>query len=333
MGNFDIKSKSLRCEKCFSIRRITIEPKYPFSELQLECRCGGSRISIHHYLSELGKGEIFRIKCHKCRREEKSNIYCYDCKCIYCTKCLKDHNIQYAKNNHKLISPKKFDFYCVDHQNELYSSYCFNCEKNICNICIQENKHLNHRVASYKSLCLSKSGKEKFNDGLRLIKLKLEYNSKVSNLILKKTKSEKTRNKIGASLENNIRENKAIMHILKFLIHIFNNTKNKNYNIIYNFVENINFNVRRLKFAKNTNLEEDTKSLINYLNSDLILYENTEYSILDNSKIIGISEINEKNTSFISNTNRKCDTERKSGNVSTILKNNLDISGDEEVEF
>ena len=333
MGNFNINSKTIRCEKCYSIRRITIEPKYPFPELQLECRCGGSRINIHHFLSELGKGDIYRIKCHKCFREQKTNMYCNDCKCIYCSNCLKDHNIQYVNYHHKLITPQKFDFYCIEHQNELYSSYCFNCEKNICNVCIKENKHLSHRVASYKSLCLSKNGKERFNEGLKLIELKLEYNTKVCNLILKKTKSEKTRNKINASLENNLRENKAIIQMLKYLIYIFDNVKNKNYNIIYNFVENLHFNVIRLKFNKNTSLEEDTKSLIDYLNSDLILYGNSENSIFDNSKI-NMNEINEGNESFITTSTGNFAKGRNSANASTILRNNLEISDvEEEVEF
>lgn len=322
MGNFSIKNKTVRCEKCFCVRRITIDPKYPFSELQIECRCGGTVLNIHHYLSELGKGDLYKIICHKCRKAEKICLYCNDCKCFYCDYCIKDHNIQYVEYHHKLISPQKFDFYCIFHQNDLYCSYCFNCEENICANCIKENKHQDHRVVSFKNLCLSKTGKEKFEEGWKLIKEKLEYNTKVSNLILKKQKNKLMIKKINVALENNLRENKAIIEMLKYLIYVFNNSKNKNYNIIYNFVENINFNVIRLKFKKDTTIEEDTDALIKYLNSDLVLLENKNNSILDNSKIRGINE--SKDDLFDSFEN---DDKRSSVANSTAFKSCLEISG------
>ena len=39
MGGLEIRNKSLRCEKCLDIKRLTIFPQYPEPILKMECRC------------------------------------------------------------------------------------------------------------------------------------------------------------------------------------------------------------------------------------------------------------------------------------------------------
>ena len=58
------------------------------------------------------------------------------------------------------------------------------------------------------------------------------------------------------------------MEFFDFLYDIYDKTKHKNYSIIFNVVNNTDFNVDRLKFDKKKQEEEDAVALIEYLKTD-----------------------------------------------------------------
>ena len=68
------------------------------------------------------------------------------------------------------------------------------------------------------------------------------------------------------------------MEFFEFLYDIYDKLKHKdNYSIIYNVVNNLKFNIERLKFDKDKNEEEDALILIDYLKNDFIMHN--EYSL------------------------------------------------------
>ena len=151
MGNYNLKSQILRCNNCYSIRKITIQPCMPQSFVSLECRCDTTRITLQNMLKEITKGDSYKIICKICKKEDKNSSYCNDCNHIYCHKCIKDHK------RHKNISISKADYYCVFHQKDLYHAYCYECSINYCKKCEQEKRHLNHSCVLFNKLIMSKS--------------------------------------------------------------------------------------------------------------------------------------------------------------------------------
>ena len=271
MGNFNIKHKLIRCEKCFCIRRITIEPKYPQTEILLECRCEPKKINIQYYISELHKNELYKLKCGECGKEDPKSVYCNNCSYILCSNCFKNHQSKFSSNPHITISASKFEFYCLEHQNEPYTGFCQTCEENICKNCAKNQKHSGHKMIPFKKIISEKLQKNKLQREIGFIKDKLEYNEKVTILILKKEKTETTKKNIRIASETNSNINKNIFEIIQFLIYILEHSKNQNYSIIRNLLKNTNFNLQKLRFQKNTTVDQDSAALLNYFENDFIL--------------------------------------------------------------
>ena len=137
MGNLTIKNKKLRCEKCFMLKKFTIEPNYPETMVSSECICGVTSESLISFSKDLQKEEVFKVKCSFCGKEPKHPNYCTGCRRTYCSTCKKAHDLKIqTKTPHALIDSYKFDFNCSLHQSELFNSYCITCSLNICQNCI-----------------------------------------------------------------------------------------------------------------------------------------------------------------------------------------------------
>ena len=89
MGNYNLKSGILRCDNCYSILKMTINPSYPDVYVNLDCKCVNAKLPIKNMLAELKKGTPFKIFCNKCKKEDKNSKYCHDCNHIYCHSCIK----------------------------------------------------------------------------------------------------------------------------------------------------------------------------------------------------------------------------------------------------
>jgi len=283
--NFNLQSNTLRCENCFSLRRMSLEPKLPQSFIIFECRCGSSRINMQHFLSEFHKGNFYKVQCYKCSKEDKNSIYCNNCNYLLCSSCYQSHIANNNNKNHKFISPSKLDFYCIQHQKELLVAYCFDCSVNFCKICEKENIHSNHNFCLYKNLILSKKEKKILKQKLNFVKLKIEYNTKVTTLLSKKLKDENMKKKLSKAESNNSKENQNLLEIVNFMLYVYDNSKYKNYSIIHNVVKNINFNINRFKFTQNTNVDKDAELLLKYFEEDLILKKGVEIDKIINKNL------------------------------------------------
>ena len=168
MGSLTVKNKSLRCDKCFCLKLITIEPDYPQTTINSECFCGFTRQSLLSFTKDLQKEELYKIKCSFCNREPKHPQYCTGCRRIYCTSSRQahDNNIE-TKTPHQLIDSYKFDFYCSTHQDQLVTAFCKTCFLNICQTCISNKLHKSHRFIKYSKILLTSKGEEELNNNLK----------------------------------------------------------------------------------------------------------------------------------------------------------------------
>ena len=266
MGNYNLKTSILRCENCYLIKKMTISPNYPNIFVNLDCTCNSSRVIIQNFLAELKKGTSYKISCQICKKEDKNSIYCHQYNHIYCHSCMKEHK----KHNH--IPLTKRDYYCVFHQKELFYSYCHDCSLNFCKKCYQEKRHLNHKCSEFSKLTMSKNDRNYLKEKFTLAESKLEFTTQFVHAFVKKLKKEEDKNIILNAEKKNLAQNKSILELINFFIYFYDNTKYKNYNIIYNFTENINLNVNKFKFThNNVPLDEALKQILSYLREDYII--------------------------------------------------------------
>ena len=299
MGGLEIRNKSLRCEKCLDIKRLTIFPKYPEPILKMECRCSEKNSNLFEFLTEFKKKENFVIKCAKCLNiNPKEPKYCYMCQKIYCNQCSDFHeqlsnrneekkeNEQNEENNniinniflalgHKAITMGNIDYQCIIHTNEKYAGFCKNCSLNICQKCINENIHFDHEISKFSDILLDQKKKDIISSCLGLCLDKISHNEKISKKIKKKIKSEENKKLITTLSKENKKINESILEFFYLMNDIYEKSKNMNYSIIFNARKNTAFNIRIINFGEG-NEEEDALNLIEYLKNDFIL--ETDYS-------------------------------------------------------
>ena len=66
-------------------------------------------------------------------------------------------------------------------------------------------------------------------------------------------------------------ENKMILETLNIFHEIYGSCKNKNNALISNLIDNMDFNLEKIKFDKNTTKDKDLQDLSNYFKTDFIL--------------------------------------------------------------
>ena len=269
MGNFNLKINVLRCENCYSIRRIAIEPNVPHSFINLECRCNTSRKNLQNFLNDLRKGIQLKITCNNCKKEDKNSLYCNNCNHIYCSKCISSHK------NHVFIPLSKLDYYCVFHQSDLFCAYCYECSMNLCKKCIKSKKHANHNCKEFKKLLMSKNDRNYLKEKLGLAQSKIEFNTQFANAFAKRINIEENKAQIINAEKKNLSQNNDILELINFFIYVYDNSKNKNFSIIHNLIENVNLNVNKFKFiTSNPTIENAYQQLLSYFNTDFIVVKN-----------------------------------------------------------
>lgn len=333
MGGVVTKNKAFRCEQCFQIYNITISPGYPDSIVYLLCNCKGQKeVKLDVFMKDIKAKKPFVIHCANCKKESPKSFYCYDCKKVYCSNCVKNHSkkeepkklnqtpaaqnpetaeqtpdntseqstpqneqpaepaISVEKEQkpsnekketvvHRIIDINKYDFYCVNHPNNTFNGYCYKCKENICKECISKNNHDGHNIESFSTLLMNKKEKEALQNSLKFANLKIEYNSKVSQMIIRDAKGKIKPNELSdlsKLAEINDATNKNIYELINnYIIVMLEKIKDKNYVIIQNLARNNRFNIERLKFEKKSKIEEDAELLSKYLKSKngFILYK------------------------------------------------------------
>ena len=273
MGGLLIKNKELRCKDCFKLYSLKIEPDFPMSKIRKTCNCSTTNVEIENFLYQYKNNNNFSVFCSKCKKiNPKEPNYCYECKKLYCINCNNlIHNEKNKNKNHKLITIDKYDFFCICHQNEYFCAYCKTCKMNICQNCIKEKLHENHNILIYNKMYNDKKMREYLKQATKLAELKLEYNTKICSKIRKEIKKKELIKNLDIINEISEDENKKILEMINILYEIYDISKTRNYTIIMNVINNINFNFERIIFKKKTSKEKDAEALIKYLKTDFIL--------------------------------------------------------------
>ena len=275
MENLRIKNLFLRCEKCFMVKQITIEPDYPKSTICCECSCGISRHPLIPFLSDLQREEIYKIKCSFCGKEPKNPIYCTECHRTYCSTCREVHNyvLQMNNNTHKMIDSYKYDFYCSTHQEELNVAYCKQCHLDICQICINEKTHKGHRFVKYSKIILKENDEKNLKENIKTNQDKIQGNINRCNEILKQQNNEEKKNEIKNVCDSTVEDNKSILKLVDYFYNLYKEIEHKNHSIIFNLTENIKFNPQPMPPQGDESIEQKTSDFLEYLKRDFVLFK------------------------------------------------------------
>ena len=243
------------CPKCFHIPIYDVQTD--FQTMEIKCINGHIfkyKISEFFHQNPFVKKDII---CHDCPIEEKKVndlYYCIDCKVHTCFHHkFQSHNI--CKN---VIQLENKNCTCLEH-NSPFSTFCKNCNKEICNYCIL-GSHRDHTTS------------EDFPSILQNI-LFLSKNERIEKYLIEKLISE----------NDYINEDKKVYNILIKLLSFVNDifykeTSNQRFsNIIYinivilhdalnKFKKCIKPNIERCLKTKNENIK-DEKSLKKFLSS------------------------------------------------------------------
>ena len=312
MGGLLISNKELRCKDCFQLYSIKIKPTFPTCLISKTCTCSTKEMEIFRFLNEYKKNKSLTIFCTQCKKNNpKEPKYCYNCHKLYCINCCKTIHNEENNKDHKLIVIEKYDFFCVVHQDDNFCAYCKNCKMDLCVKCGNEKLHEGHKVLLYHKLYDEKKMREYLKKAIKYAEEKIDYNSKIAHMIVKELK----KNEMVKNIKNlnNISqdENNKMLELINIFYEIYDISKPKNYCIIMNLIDNIHFNLERIKFEKNSTKENDVQSLINYFKTDFILE---------------VKEKKEKVQTTLEEQffNDKCDSAKKEGNEEEKKEENLE---------
>ena len=333
MGGLSIDNLELRCVNCFHIFSMKIKPEFPIPKLIKSCNCESTEIDISTFLTEYKKNKKYTISCSNCNKQNpKESIFCNSCKKLICLNCLKStHSEDEEMKNHRCIYIDKIDFFCINHFNEQFCAYCKTCKINICSKCIQENTHEKHKLFIFNKNYDEKKMKEFLKKGIKAAEGKIEYNKVICNMICKKINKPDVKNMKTLNETNEI-ANKNILETINIFCEMYEDSKNKNYALILNLIDNIDFNLEKIKFEKNTTKDKDMEDLVNYFKTDFILKvkgkkdlnKNTDKDIDDKDKE------KENNTNETNSENNQNEEKDKDNNEIKDEENKENVEKNEE---
>ena len=218
-------SKYIICPKCQENARINID---------------GDKINLYncknnHDIKDLSFKEFensqlidnSKIECQICKKSNKSETYenkffiCFTCKMNICPLCVKNHD----KTHNSIDFDRKY-FTCDSHI-EQFSSYCEECNKDICLYC--EKQHNGHKIISYGVIVPDIN---ELNNVINKLNTKIEENKKIYKELIDKNEYKEYIELFKKTLEN-------IEFIHKIILNLINNYDKKDRN--YNILQNLNY--------------------------------------------------------------------------------------------
>lgn len=270
-----------RCTNCYKILRIKIFAKDNI--IKYNCQCKNEWLISYQIDPKNQLDKVLRkpntldsnllLRCSNCNCIPNKN-YKYLQKCSICTKlicqrekCKKNH---FHKN--KFINLNILDVICDKHSKD-FIAYCKACDKDLCEICILEEK--NHDILYYKNI-LPKKGEfiQKYN-----------YLNEFSNIFVKSFEGVRRKTNMRLIYFFHFRE---VVRNIFFNLSRFSKFKKFNFALISNFLENSDFlNLDPLKIDLN-NLDFELFPTY-FLNSSKYYFE-----FLENKNKTIINFFNEK---------------------------------------
>ena len=283
MGALEIKNAKLRCGTCLDIRRLLIIPSITDPKIEIMCHCNKSVENLLDFFKEINKVTDIKLVCSKCNKVLiKHPRFCYDCLQVYCSKCCENHLPRINNNEdipirtslvgHTTIHVEKLDYYCVDHQNEVFIAYCQQCLMNLCNECLREGTHKFHQVDLFSVIQPTNQEKEEVKNGIKKSEHKITRTNVKINTFCKLNKDDERIKEIEEKYKLISEENNDILALMKYCFNLYKSSKLKNYSIIYNIIKNMKFNSKKLVLTKQMTKEEKYNSIIKYLKKDALIF-------------------------------------------------------------
>ena len=275
-GALEVRNKKLRCIKCLELRRILLKPVLPEPKIEILCHCHNVIENLFDYCSSLKKAKNFKYICQKCYSSGiKHPRFCYECLKVYCEKCYSKHLPVKAKvkqkrpslKGHKTILIEKFDFFCINHQEEKYIGFCHACKLNICEECLNEGIHNDHDCKNYKDLELTKEQINEIKNDIKKAEKKNQNMNKQIKSFLSKNKELVNYQQITENNKLVYDTNNYILELVKYSYNLYDG-KPKNYTIIFNLLNNSKFNNEELILEKGLSPEEKEEKIMDYLKED-----------------------------------------------------------------
>ena len=297
LPNLNTELKTFRCPVCLEIPLIKVILNNNLqTEIISKCSCfekKTKKFSLNFFIKRFSFDIFNNLKCSNCKNLNFDNIsnqkffYCKQCKNFTCLNCAEIHI--YKNNKHILINPYLIENNICDIHYENYFAYCEYCNVNLCNQCILEHRiEKSHKIIFYIEIIKNKYKLKEIEKNFTLaIEKIVEKNEILTQELLNRSECEIDKKDINFLSNKYKKLNCDILNIIKIIINsykFYNN--NKNYNIIMNFNNNIDFDLTLFNYDK----EESVYYLIrNYI------YFIKHHNILKISDKISFENINEEN--------------------------------------
>ena len=171
------------------------------------------------------------IVCLICKSSNNSllNFFCEKCYNFICTNCIYHHQ---KKFGHKILSIRNINIICFSH-NKKYNSFCFDCNKNSCELCHISNEKRNHNYKTFDEI-LSRYKKEE--KSIAIIQKEIRNQSKILNNFLERYKEDLKNTEhyeiLKSYLEEYINYFRNILQLKEKFISKYNYNPNNYYNIM-----------------------------------------------------------------------------------------------------
>ena len=219
-------SEHIICPKCKNMSEIEI------NNFKISIKnCNNNHSMPGLYMNDFINTQFIEEKdlaCNECKKTEeellklnnkKNKILLCSCGIIVCQSCYELHKENI--NKHYSTEYENKDFFCFEHNN-MYTSFCQKCKKNICNKC--ESQHNKHRIDLFDKISPNEAFVNKIKElNENLIKKVKKFNNELNELI-------NLLNNISTNIQNDL---KIFLQISNKAINDYNLTK-KNYQTIQN---------------------------------------------------------------------------------------------------
>ena len=219
-----------RCPDCYKMLRIKIFIEGNIIKYYCQCKRDwyiSYKIDKSTSLIKPRKfDQIFNLKCSKCNQfnnlEYKFMLKCLTCNKLFCNRksCNKNHI-------HKTKNIIFYDITCDIHSKD-FIAYCKTCDRDICDLCIINEKKINHEIIYYKDIM---PPKEKIIE-------KYNYFNKISDYFVTQFKGERRKTNVRMIYFFHIRE---ILRNCYINFSRYSKINKFNFALISNILENSDF--------------------------------------------------------------------------------------------
>jgi len=329
-GAFLKQAETIICPECKESISLTITD---YKVSLFGCKNGHRKDNmLLSKFNETQIEDISKIFCGKCQKNKKHTYknkmhFCTDCKINLCPNCKESESIH--DNTHNVIEYDQKKYIC-EKDGEFFTTYCYTCNKNICQRC--EDDHNNHKLMPFSRLLRKKDELIWQNNNLRR---RIDEFKLIINNITKKL------NKVSENIETYFDINKMLVNIsrrsyrnyeeLASIDQFNNNCIEKDLICIINEC-NINVQIRNIlkiyeKMGDGDGIQNNNENKIINNNINSIKNKQTQNNnTINNSKEIPIKNNNINLNLNNSNNNNNKINQNKINNESNQNKINNEIN-------